>query len=335
MRTDASWRFVRACRAVIRKARPRKKIVSVGWVAPGRYQAEVEWVKFTISGATPTIGQKVVARFLESGGFEQHLRRMRREYARNVELLSNAVMRYFPEGTRITRPSGGFVLWVEMPAGVDTLRLHRDAIKHHINTAPGALFSVKDRYRNCLRMNCGVPWTELIETAIRTFFPGLDMSLLPRAGVLERRSLLQRVLEAPFALLNADRLDDLLMRGMQRVWARRYPQYDQATRDRIYRSTKHESRAYAGDFEQKVLSLYEERLREFGLEDLPATGIGAGLEDRRFEIDESPRDILLQSDPQGGDHRLAGIDRDVADGVRVISRAFPVAVGAPVAGRVA
>jgi DNA-binding transcriptional MocR family regulator len=55
-----------------------------------------------------------------------------------------------------------------MPAGVDTLRLHREAIKQRINTAPGALFSVKDRFRNCLRMNCGVPWTDTIESALRT-----------------------------------------------------------------------------------------------------------------------------------------------------------------------
>ncbi|MBI4625649.1 MAG: hypothetical protein HY736_20815 [Verrucomicrobia bacterium] len=59
-------------------------------------------------------------------------------------------------------------LWVEMPPGVDMLRLHREALKQRINTAPGAMFSVKDRYRNCLRMNCGVPWTQAIEAAIRT-----------------------------------------------------------------------------------------------------------------------------------------------------------------------
>ena len=55
-----------------------------------------------------------------------------------------------------------------MPAKVDTLQLHREALKQHINTAPGALFSVKDRYRNCLRMNCGLPWTEATDAAVRT-----------------------------------------------------------------------------------------------------------------------------------------------------------------------
>ena len=51
---------------------------------------------------------------------------------------------------------------------VDTLRLHGDALAHRINTAPGPLFSVKDRYRNCLRMNCGIPWTAEIEAALQT-----------------------------------------------------------------------------------------------------------------------------------------------------------------------
>jgi DNA-binding transcriptional MocR family regulator len=60
------------------------------------------------------------------------------------------------------------VLWVELPPRVDTLRLHADALKHRINTAPGALFSVKDRYKNCLRMNCGIPWTPAVETALST-----------------------------------------------------------------------------------------------------------------------------------------------------------------------
>jgi DNA-binding transcriptional MocR family regulator len=27
---------------------------------------------------------------------------------------------------------------------------------------------VKDRYRNCLRMNCGLPWTDAIDHAVRT-----------------------------------------------------------------------------------------------------------------------------------------------------------------------
>jgi len=140
----------------------------VGWCAPGRYLERVRRLKFTNTLGTPIILQKTISDFLRNGGYDHHLRSIRRAYHQQLHLFSQAILRQFPEGTRLSRPDGGFVLWVELPPGVDTLRLHREALKHHITTAPGALFSVKDRYRNCLRMNCGVPWNEKIEAALRT-----------------------------------------------------------------------------------------------------------------------------------------------------------------------
>ncbi len=140
----------------------------VGWCAPGRYLERVRRLKFTTTLGTPVVLQKTISDFLRNGGYDHHLRSIRRAYHHQLHLFSQAILRHFPEGTRISRPDGGFVLWIEMPPGVDTLRLHRDALKHKINTAPGALFSVKDRYKNCLRMNCGLPWGELIEAALKT-----------------------------------------------------------------------------------------------------------------------------------------------------------------------
>ncbi len=140
----------------------------VGWCAPGRYLERVRRLKFTNTLGTPVVLQKTVSDFLRNGGYDHHLRSIRRAYHHQLHLFSQAILRHFPEGTRLSRPDGGFVLWVEMPVGVDTLKLHREALKHHISTAPGTLFSVKDRYRNCLRMNCGVPWTDTIEGAVRT-----------------------------------------------------------------------------------------------------------------------------------------------------------------------
>lgn len=125
----------------------------IGWVAPGRFLAEVEWLKFTISAAAPTLGQRVVTRFLESGGYEPHLRRIRREYARNVDLLSTAVMRHFPAGTRLTRPSGGQVLWVRLPENVDSLELYRRARQAGITLAPGYVFSPTQQFPNFIRLN--------------------------------------------------------------------------------------------------------------------------------------------------------------------------------------
>jgi DNA-binding transcriptional MocR family regulator len=124
----------------------------VGWVAPGRYSAEVEWLKFTLS-PSPILAQMAVAELLEGGSYDQHLRRIRREYARNVDLMSDAVMRYFPEGTRLTRPTGGFILWVQLPENVDSLELYKMALQGGITLAPGHVFSATHQFPNFIRLN--------------------------------------------------------------------------------------------------------------------------------------------------------------------------------------
>ena len=140
----------------------------IGWIAAGRYQSRLVRLKLATTLAGAALPQMAIAAFLRSGAYDHFLARTRRAYREQTMLGREAIARAFPPGTRITRPEGGFVLWVEMPTSVDTLRLHREALKQHINTAPGALFSVKDRYRNCLRMNCGMPWNDTIETGLRT-----------------------------------------------------------------------------------------------------------------------------------------------------------------------
>ena len=140
----------------------------VGWCAPGRYLERVRRLKFTNTLGTPVVLQKTISDFLRNGGYDHHLRSIRRAYQNQVHLFTTAILRHFPAGTRLSRPQGGFILWVELPPGVDTLRLHQDARDRKISTAPGALFSVKERYRNCLRMNCGIPWSPQVEQGVRT-----------------------------------------------------------------------------------------------------------------------------------------------------------------------
>ena len=138
----------------------------VGWVAPGRFKSKIEWLKFTTSVATARLSQMAIAQFLESGGYDHQLRRIRREYASNVALLSQAVTRAFPSGTRVTRPSGGFVLWVQLPETVDSLELYALALKNNITITPGYLFSPTNQFSNFIRLNAAA-WTYPIERAVR------------------------------------------------------------------------------------------------------------------------------------------------------------------------
>ena len=130
----------------------------VGWIAPGRHLQRVEYLKFLTSIATPTVAQLAMAEFLESGRYERHLRQVRRDYARAVDRMTEAVGRHFPAGTRVTQPEGGFLLWVELPAGIDTLALARRALAAGVSIAPGPIFSATQKYRNFLRLSCACPW---------------------------------------------------------------------------------------------------------------------------------------------------------------------------------
>ncbi len=140
----------------------------VGWIAPGRFREEVERLKFMSTGGTPTLPQMTIAYFLEFGGYQRHLRRLRKAYANQVQLVTSAICKYFPEGTKVTRPMGGYLLWVELPATVDALALHQQALAANISIAPGPIFSAKQKYQNFIRLNCGYPWSDSIEMALIT-----------------------------------------------------------------------------------------------------------------------------------------------------------------------
>jgi len=138
-----------------------------GFVAAGRHHAEVLRQKTLVSGATNPVTQNVLARYLESGAFDRSLRALRGAYRQQVERTADAVSRHFPEGTRITRPQGGLVLWLELPGRVDANLLFERAAEANIAFVPGDLFSPSGLYRNCLRLNCGNPWTPAIEAGVR------------------------------------------------------------------------------------------------------------------------------------------------------------------------
>jgi len=138
----------------------------VGWIAPGKYLTQVKRLKFSNSIAASTPTQMAMAAFLESGGFDRYLRSLRRTYRDLVERFQIWIGEQFPEGTRVSRPLGGHVLWVELPEGVDSMKLHQDGLERGLSIAPGPLFSPTERYRNFTRLNCGVPWSPRVEQGL-------------------------------------------------------------------------------------------------------------------------------------------------------------------------
>jgi DNA-binding transcriptional MocR family regulator len=139
-----------------------------GWIEAGRYREAVIRLKFINTLASPSLSQHVIAEFIESGGYDRHIRRLRETVASQVRLCSQAVARYFPAGTKISRPAGGYVLWVELPKNIDSLSLYRAALAENIHIVPGDIFSATGQFRNHIRISCGHPWSDVIDRGVLT-----------------------------------------------------------------------------------------------------------------------------------------------------------------------
>ena len=131
----------------------------VGWIASGRYAKRLQQQKLITSLASAAPTQLAVAEFLATGGYDHHLRKVRKIYAIRVAQMAEAVGRFFPRGTRVSKPEGGFTLWVELPGKVDTTAMYGEAIKNGITIAPGSVFSTTDNFSHCLRLN-GAFWSD-------------------------------------------------------------------------------------------------------------------------------------------------------------------------------
>ncbi|MBV8041945.1 PLP-dependent aminotransferase family protein, partial [Pluralibacter sp.] len=118
-RTIKSWDIdgrVLLCSSFTKTVAPGLR---VGWIAPGRYYDRVLHMKYAASGTNVPTTQLAVAAFIREGHYHRHLRRMRQIYQNNMETWTCWVREYFPCGICVTRPQGGFLLWVELPEHVD------------------------------------------------------------------------------------------------------------------------------------------------------------------------------------------------------------------------
>ncbi|MGF1459387.1 MAG: PLP-dependent aminotransferase family protein [Leptolyngbyaceae cyanobacterium] len=141
----------------------------IGWCVAGRYQGQVASLKSVVNLGTAIAPQLTAAAFLANGGFDRHLRQLRRAYQEQMARMQQAIADYFPQETRVTRPTGGHILWVEMPAEFDALALHQEALTHNISIVPGIMFSASGSdYQNCFRLNTGIPWSDQVDQAMQT-----------------------------------------------------------------------------------------------------------------------------------------------------------------------
>lgn len=135
----------------------------VGWIAPGKFKDKLLGRKHIMEWSMPSPTQEAVALFMEKDRYELHLRKLRKELHSNSLRFQDTILHYFPQGTKVSSPQGGFMLWVELPEYVDSIRLFNIAMDEKISIAPGRLFTLQEQYLNCIRLSFGHIWSSEVE----------------------------------------------------------------------------------------------------------------------------------------------------------------------------
>ncbi|MFJ4348972.1 GntR family transcriptional regulator MpaR [Pseudomonas sp. NPDC089401] len=138
----------------------------IGWVAAGRFAQKIERLKLMTSLCASMPAQAAIADYLQHGGYDRHLRKLRYALEGQQANMLAAIGRHFPAQTRVSQPSGGYFLWLELPEQMDALKLFHMALAQGISIAPGPIFSPTRRFANCLRLNYGTPWHAGAEKAM-------------------------------------------------------------------------------------------------------------------------------------------------------------------------
>jgi DNA-binding transcriptional MocR family regulator len=135
----------------------------VGWAIPGKFFDEVKFIKRMNNISSPTITQAAMAHFLQIGRYEYHLKNLRKALHTQCLRFMQGIIEHLPEDTKVSRPQGGMVLWVELNKKINAFKLRSEAIKHHISIVPGKIFSAGSHYSNFIRISFGRPWNDDID----------------------------------------------------------------------------------------------------------------------------------------------------------------------------
>jgi len=140
----------------------------IGWIIPGKNIAQAEFNKYVSNLATPGLHQLTVAEYLAKGLYDRYLTKVREQYQIQVSRVTHTISHYFPATTKITQPLGGFVVWVELPKGCDSMKIYKTAMNKNISIAPGPIFSASGKYKHFIRISCAQPWDKKMENGLKT-----------------------------------------------------------------------------------------------------------------------------------------------------------------------
>lgn len=112
--------------------------------------------------------QRALADFLHNGGMRRHLRRVLPIYRERRDAMLGALRMTMPVNVQWTRPAGGLVCWLTLPAQPNMSDLLTASQKSGWSFAPGEVFLAQPEASHHLRLSFGQAPPETIRSGVET-----------------------------------------------------------------------------------------------------------------------------------------------------------------------
>lgn len=126
----------------------------VGFIQGAAYHERVRTLHHATAIGCAEIPQQMISHIYPKR-FEAILKPMIESYQAKYMTVREHVLRCFPEGTSVPIAGGGYLLWINLPVGINANRLFDLALSQYgISFAPGSLFAMNTNHHNAMRVNC-------------------------------------------------------------------------------------------------------------------------------------------------------------------------------------
>jgi len=154
----------------------------VAWIAAAPpLAAKLEMAKQAEDLLTGSLDQRVVYEACKRGVLDRQVPTLRRHYAHKRDVMQDALKRELGDLATWPRPSGGFFLWLTLPASVNADIMLPRAIEEGVIYVAGEAFYVNGEGQNTLRLSFSAPTPERIETGVSRLARALRAELAASA----------------------------------------------------------------------------------------------------------------------------------------------------------
>lgn len=126
----------------------------LGWAIAHKHVIDKMVIaKQSLDLCTPTLTQKLAARYIKKGYFEENLKKTVAQYRRKRDNMIEAFREYMPEGVTWNEPQGGLFLFLYLPEYMDSEKLFYTAVKKEVAFVMGNVFHCDNSGKNTMRIN--------------------------------------------------------------------------------------------------------------------------------------------------------------------------------------